>query len=326
MRLFKEEYLLNIIESAKNVFDTEIDALKKTEVIINETFEQIVDVIISCKGKIVITGIGKSGHIGRKVAATFSSLGTPAFFLHPAEGLHGDLGMVSSNDVIIAISYSGESDEVIRLLPSLKYMGIKIISITSNEKSTLACNSNIAVVLPKFREACHMNLAPTSSTTAVLVYCDALAVVASKMKDFSSEDFGLFHPAGALGRKLLTRVTDVMAEKDNKLYTTKDSAITSAIIEISRNGHGIVAVVEDNRVIGVITDGDLRRCLEKQENIYQKTVSEIMSISPICISEDKLAVDALTLLKQKNISAMPVVDKNDKYMGIVTLQSILKSL
>lgn len=315
---------MDIIAEAQKVFELEIDAIKKTEGIINETFTQIVTQILECEGKIVITGMGKSGHIARKAAATFSSLGVPSFFLHPAEGLHGDLGMISSNDIVIAISYSGESDEVIRLLPTIKYMGVEIISITSNANSTLACNSEIAVVLPQIKEACHMALAPTSSTTAVLVYCDALAVVVSKMRNFTSDDFGMFHPAGALGRKLLMRVRDVMAE--SRPCVSKDESIKAAIIQISKNSYGIVTVVENNIIIGVITDGDLRRALEKQEDIYEKRVLDIMSVSPVYISDDALAVDALTLLKAKNISAMPVIDENNKYVGVVTLQSILKKL
>ena len=198
---------MNIIEEAQNVFDVEIEALNKVRACLDDTFVNILDEIISCKGKVIITGMGKPGHIAKKLAATFSSLGTPSFFLHPAEALHGDLGMVTQDDIVIAISYSGESSEVTRIIPTLKVIGVKLIVITGNKNSTLASYGDIVQIFPNFEEACHMNLAPTSSTTATLVYGDALAVTASIKYGFNESNFGLYHPAGALGKKISTRVS-----------------------------------------------------------------------------------------------------------------------
>lgn len=318
--------MTDILMEAREVFKKEIGALEKTREYIGEIFEKFVDVILSCNGKIVMTGMGKSGHIARKMAATFSSLGTPAFFLHPAEALHGDLGMISQQDVVIAISHSGESEEILRMVPSIRMIGAKLLSITGNSNSTLSGHSDLTEILPELEEACYLGLAPTSSTTAALVYGDALAVVVSRKKNFQPENFGLYHPAGALGKKLLTRISDIMIAGDEKPEVSVNVSLKEAIIELSRRKTGIVVITEDEHIKGIITEGDLRRALENGYDVYAMKVDEIMTREPVGISVDKLAVDAVKLLREKNISSLLVTDSNGKYCGVVTLQGALSAL
>lgn len=308
---------------AKKVFDTEVTALEKTRDALDDTFLQILDLIVNCKGKVIITGMGKPGHIAAKLAATFSSLGTPSFRLHPAEAMHGDLGMVSSNDIVIAISFSGESDEIVKILPNIKMIGATLVGITGNPNSTLAKASDVVQVLPKFEEACYLGLAPTSSTTAVLCYGDALAVVASGIYGFKDVDFGKFHPAGSLGKKLILKVDDLMAKKEKNAKVHISVPLKDAIIELSKKGLGAVSVVEDeDKLAGIITDGDLRRQLEKGADIYNMKVEDIMSKKPLTISRDKLAVEALRTMKDKNISCL-VVCEEEKAVGTIRLQDII---
>lgn len=308
---------------AKKVFDTEITALEKTRDALDDTFLQILDLIVNCKGKVIITGMGKPGHIAAKLAATFSSLGTPSFRLHPAEAMHGDLGMVSSNDVVIAISFSGESDEIVKILPNIKMIGATLVGITGNPNSTLAKASDVIQVLPKFEEACYLGLAPTSSTTAVLCYGDALAVVASGIYGFKDVDFGKFHPAGSLGKKLILKVEDLMAKEEKNAKVHISVPLKDAIIELSKKGLGAVSVVEDeDKLAGIITDGDLRRQLEKGADIYNMKVEDIMSKKPLKISRDKLAIDALRTMKEKNVSCLVVCEKG-RAVGTIRLQDII---
>lgn len=307
----------------KHVFDIEIAALQKTRDALNNTFVEILDLITKCKGKVIITGMGKPGHIGAKIAATFASLGTPSFYLHPSEAMHGDLGMISVNDVVITISYSGESDEIVRILPNIKMIGATLIGITGNPNSSLAQASDIVQVLPKFEEACYLGLAPTSSTTSVLCYGDALAIIASGIYGFNDADFGKFHPAGSLGKKLILRVDDLMAkeEKNAKIYVSV--LLKDAIIELSKKGLGAVCVVNDeDYILGIITDGDLRRQLEKGVDVYSLKVEDIMTKNPYVISREKLAVEALNIMNQKNISCL-IVTENDKAIGTIRLQDII---
>ncbi|MFQ7574536.1 MAG: SIS domain-containing protein [Lachnospira sp.] len=311
------------IAEAKKVFDIEIEALKKTRDSLDGVFVEILDLVTECKGKVIITGMGKPGHIATKLAATFSSLGTPSFCLHPGEAMHGDLGMISSNDIVIAISYSGESDEIVRILPNIKMIGAKLIGITGNSSSTLAKASDIVQVLPPFEEACYLGLAPTSSTTAVLCYGDALAVVASGVYGFKDIDFGRFHPAGSLGKKLILKVADLMAKDEKNAVVTEASSLKDAIIELSKKGLGSVAVVnEEFELKGIITDGDLRRQLEKGADIYNMKVCDVMSKTPKTISSDNLAVDALNKMKENNVSCLIVAD-NSKVTGTIRLQDII---
>ena len=308
---------------AKKVFDTEIAALEKTRDALDDTFLKILDLVVNCKGKVIITGMGKPGHIAAKLAATFASLGTPSFRLHPAEAMHGDLGMVSANDVVIAISFSGESDEIVRILPNIKMIGATLVGITGNANSTLAKASDIVQVLPKFEEACYLGLAPTSSTTAVLCYGDALAVVASGIYGFKDVDFGKFHPAGSLGKKLILKVDDLMAKDDKNAKVHISLPLKNAIIELSKKGLGAVSVVDDDgKLLGIITDGDLRRQLEKGADIYGMKVEEIMSSNPFTVEKDRLAIDALKIMKDKNISCL-IVTENGEAIGTIRLQDII---
>ena len=311
------------LAEGKRVFDIEIAALEKTRDALDDTYLQILDLITKCEGKVIVTGMGKPGHIAAKLAATFASLGTPAFRIHPAEAMHGDLGMISANDVVIAISFSGESDEIVRILPNIKMIGAKLIGITGNPNSTLALTSDLVQVLPKFDEACYLGLAPTSSTTAALCYGDSLAVVASRIYGFKDTDFGKFHPAGSLGKKLILRVDDLMARGDNNAKVHVRVPLRDAIIELSKKGLGAVSVVDDkDNLLGIITDGDLRRQLEKGADVYSLMVDDIMYTKPSTISKDKLAIEALKVMKEKNISCL-LVSEGQKAIGTIRLQDII---
>jgi len=311
------------LAEGRRVFDIEIEALKKTRDALDETFVKILDVVTGCKGKVVITGMGKPGHIATKLAATFASLGTPSFFLHPGEAMHGDLGMISENDVVIAISYSGESDEIIKILPNIKMIGATLVGISGNGNSTLAYASDIVQILPKFKEACYLGLAPTSSTTSVLCYGDALAVVASGIYGYKDVDFGRIHPAGALGKKLILKVDDLMAKGNDNAKVRGNVALKDAIIELSKKGLGVVSIVDgEDTLLGVITDGDLRRQLEKEADIYSLQVEDIMTKKPITIQSGRLAVEGLKVLKENNVSCVMVMEGN-KVVGTIRLQDII---
>lgn len=315
---------MDILMEGKRVFDCELEALTRTRDALNETFVQILYLITECSGKVVVTGMGKSGHIAAKIAATFASLGTSSFYLHPAEAMHGDLGMVSEEDVVIAISYSGESDEIVAILPNIKLIGAMLIGITGNRNSTLARTSDVVQILPEFQEACHLGLAPTSSTSAVLCYGDALAVVASSLYGFRDTDFGKYHPAGVLGKRLILKVDDIMARNEDNAIVIVGSMLKDAIVELSKKGLGMVSIVDENQnLCGVITDGDLRRQLEKDVDVYALRVDEIMTRNPVSISGEHLAVEALKLMQDRNISGMPVLADN-KVIGCIRLQTIIR--
>lgn len=315
---------MNILGEAKRVFDSELDAITKVRDSLGEEFEKVCEVIYNCQGKLIITGMGKSGHIARKMAATFASLGTSSFFLHPAEALHGDLGMIEKNDIIIAISYSGESQEITNILSNIKIIGAKIISITGNGESTLAVNSDYILKFPKFEEACALNLAPTSSTTCALVLGDALAVVVSEMKNFKKNNFALFHPAGSLGKKLLIKVSDIMFEGEKNAIINSGATLQSAIVEMCKKELSLVNVVdEDNKLAGILTDGDLRRLLQKGVDIYSLNIDDVMTKSPKFIKDNLMAVDALKIMNEKNITAMPVINDENKVVGTIRIQEIL---
>lgn len=313
------------IDCAKKVFDEEIRALTAIRNRLDNTFSSIEEKIISCKGKVVLCGMGKSGHIARKVSATLSSLGISSFFLHPAEAVHGDLGMVSDTDIVILISHSGETREILQLLPSLKVIGAELIAITGNKDSTLAKECNLCQILEIEKEACFLNLAPTSSTTSVLVYGDALAVVASLETGFGKSDFGLFHPAGTLGKKVLTKVNDIMVTGENIPLVKCGIKITDAIMEMSKKGLGVVAVTEQTgKLAGILTDGDLRRAIEKRSDLYGDIIDSIMTKNPKYIYADILLVDALQKLKESRLNNYPVVDGENNVIGMLTWQMIVR--
>lgn len=317
---------MNKLDEAKRVFDIEIEALQKFRNSIGNEFNEILELVTSCENKVIITGIGKPGHIAKKIAATFSSLGTPAFFLHPAEALHGDLGMVSDKDIVIAISFSGESEELINILPNIRMIGAKLIGITGNGESTLSKLCDVVQILPKFKEACYLSLAPTSSTTAALVYGDALAVAASRVYGFSKEDFGRFHPAGALGKKLILKIDDIMAKDEENPVVNVKASLINAIVEMSKKGLGMVSIIDTaGRLQGILTDGDIRRLVEKQIDVYAESVGKWMTKTPHSINLGTMAVDSLKLIKQHNINGVPIVDGNLRVVGAVTIQMLVKS-
>lgn len=313
------------LEQAKKVFAIEMDAAEKTMNCLNETFCQILELVVGCKGKVIITGMGKPGYIARKLAATFSSLGTASFMLHPAEAMHGDLGMVDHEDIVIAISYSGASEEIISILHNIKLQCRALIGITGNAESTLAKMCDIVQVLPRFNEACALNLAPTSSTTAALIYGDALAVVASQVYGFDQRDFGMFHPGGALGKKLILKVEDIMSQGDNIPFVDYTADLYEAINEMGKKGLGIVVLCEGKRVRGVITDGDLRRAMLNKVDIYCSKAIDLASLNPCLIEQNMFAVDALKKLRDKNISSCPVHNKEGDLCGVICANQILNA-
>lgn len=315
---------MDALERARYVFDKEIDALQKTKDTLGEEFLSALDLIMNCEGKLIITGIGKPGHVAKKLAATFSSLGTPAFHLHPAEALHGDLGMVTNKDIVLVISYSGESDEIIKILPSIKMTDAIIIAVTGEKESTLVKYGDIAILLPKFEEACHLRLAPTSSTTVAMVIGDALAVVASEKSGFLKEDFAKFHPAGALGKRLCLHVKELMVKGEKIPSVYQETSLYEAIIELGQKGQGMVVVINQNRkIIGIITDGDLRRMMQRKVDIYNVKVIEVMNKKPVCTKPDEMAINVLSQLKKMKINGMVVANSQNDLVGIIRLQNIV---
>ena len=311
---------------ARAVFDKEIEALRKTRDGLGKDFENLVQLVLNCRGKVILSGMGKPGHIGTKIAASLASLGTPAFFMHPAEAMHGDLGMVTKDDVVILMSYSGESEEVTRLLPVLQEIGCQTVAITGKEKSTLAKACTHQFIFPEFEEACYMHLAPTSSTTALLVLGDALAVTVAKLRNYTKEDFGLHHPAGALGKKLLVKVSDLMHSGADNATVPKGSSLRSAIVEMSAKGLSMVTVVDgEGKLKGIITDGDLRRMLEKGVDVYNETIDAVMTKNPKWIDSREMAVNALQFMSDKRITCMPVLDEQAKVVGSILMQDIYKA-
>lgn len=317
---------LDILAEARTVFDKEIQALEKTKAALGADFEKIAELILNCRGKVIITGMGKPGHIGTKIAATLASLGTPSFFMHPAEAMHGDLGMVESKDVVILMSYSGESEEVTRLMPVLQEIGCTTVAITGKPRSTLARECMYHFFFPEFEEACYMHLAPTSSTTALLVLGDALALVVSRAKNYTREDFGLHHPAGALGKKLLVKVSDVMHTGAGNAVVHEGSSLRSAIVEMSAKGLSMVTIVDsEQKLRGIITDGDLRRMLEKGVDVYNETVDKVMTPNPKWIDSREMAVNALQFMSDMRITCMPVLDGDGAVVGSVLMHDIFKA-
>lgn len=317
-----------IFDDYKKVFDLEIEELKNVKDYLDtETMEKVVDVLHNCTGKVVLCGMGKPGHIGRKISATMSSLGISSYFLHPAEAQHGDMGTLTSGDVIIIISNSGETSEVCEMLPNIKMIGIPIIAMTSYKDSTLAKYSDYLIELPVMREASSLNLAPTSSTTAALVVGDALAVVVSERRKFTKENFALYHPAGALGRKLTTMVSDLMHGEEENPTIKIGSTLEDAIYVMSKNGLGAVSVVDDGECLkGLITDGDLRRYMHGKVDIYSSIVDDVMTSEPVVVHPDVLAIEALRLMERrdKQLSVLPVINNERKVIGLIRNHDIIQ--
>ncbi|AMG30270.1 KpsF/GutQ family sugar-phosphate isomerase [Grimontia hollisae] len=304
---------------------TERDAITQLEQYINEDFVTACQLILNAQGKVVVMGMGKSGHIGNKIAATLASTGTPSFFVHPGEASHGDLGMIEKGDVVLAISNSGEASEIITLLPVVKRRGITLITMTSNPASTMArlAQVNLCIKVPK--EACPIGLAPTSSTTATLVMGDALAVALMQAKGFTADDFALSHPGGALGRKLLLRIADVMHSGDKLPKVLPHHTIRDALLEMSAKGLGMTAVVDSqDSVLGIFTDGDLRRLLDQRIDVHSTDIGAVMGKNPTCISADMLAAEGLKLMEEKKINGLLVTD-NDTLIGALNMHDLLKA-
>ena len=312
----------NILASAKKTILSESESIAKLTQFLDDNFVNAVEIIYESKGRLVVTGIGKSAIIAQKIVATLNSTGTPSLFLHASEAIHGDLGMLQPSDVVICISKSGNSPEIKVLVPLLKRFGNKLIAITGNTTSFLGKEADFVLNTYVDSEACPINLAPTNSTTAQLVMGDAIAVCLMEMKNFTAEDFAKYHPGGALGKKLLLRVSD-MLDTTHKPIVASDSTIKNVIIEISEKRLGVTAVIENEKVIGIITDGDIRRMLNKTENISGLTAQEIMTKNPKTIKSTDMVSDALNILEYFSITQLVVVD-NGEYKGVIHLHDILK--
>ena len=315
------------LEQARNVLTVEAEAITALIPRINGQFSAAVDMILRCQGRVVVTGMGKSGIIGRKINATLASTGTPSLFLHPAEGIHGDLGMVTASDIVIAISNSGETSELLGILPSIKRIGAPIIAFCGREQSTLAKHADVVLDISVTKEACPLGLAPTASTTATLAMGDALAVALLTARKFRPEDFAIFHPGGALGRKLLLTVEEVMHQGDDNPLVEIDKTVKEALFVITSKGLGATAVVDGGKLIGLITDGDIRRGLEKGHDFLDKPVSALMTKSPLTITSDRLAAEALRIMenhKPRPITVLPVVDREFQAIGMIHLTDLLR--
>ena len=304
----------------------ERDAISALENRIDDHFIRACEVIMACKGRVVVTGMGKSGHIGHKIAATLASTGTPSFFVHPGEASHGDMGMITSQDVVIAISNSGNTSEVVTILPLIKRMGAPLISMTGNPASTLAKEAVANLDVSVEAEACPLGLAPTSSTTATLVMGDALAVALLEARGFSAEDFAFSHPGGSLGRKLLLRVTDIMHTGDRIPIVNEGTTLSGALLEISRKGLGMTTVVNDTGAMtGIFTDGDLRRTLDKSIDVHTTPMRDVMTRNGRTIQPDQLAAEALNVMEGLKISALPVTDENGALVGAINMHDLLRA-
>ena len=314
------------LDLAREVLNIEAAAVLALTQRIDETFLRALNIILSCEGRVIVSGMGKSGHIARKIAATLSSTGTPAYFVHPAEASHGDLGMITAHDVFIALSYSGESQELLTIVPVIKRQGAKLISLTGNPQSSLALAADAHLNGAVDKEACPMGLAPTTSTTAALAFGDALAMALLDAKGFGVEDFARSHPGGSLGRRLLTHVRDIMHSGKGIPTVDQHATLAEAVLEISRKGLGMTAVVDSaQHVLGIYTDGDLRRTLEKRLDFSTTLVSSVMSRAPRSIMPDALAAEAVQLMEQHNISQMLVVDNSNILVGALNMHDLLRA-
>lgn len=314
----------SVLASARRTFEIEIHALAELSARLDHDFYRALELILQCKGRVVVTGIGKSGHIGRKVAATFASTGTPAFFMHAAEALHGDLGMITKDDLIIAISYSGTASELLTVLTITQRLGCPCIAITGHKDSALALNADLHLDVHIAHEACPLNLAPTSSTTATLVLGDALAVACLETRGFSREDFARSHPGGALGRQLLTYVQDIMRQGESLPLVSPATLIPDALAEMSAKGMGMTIVIDENlRPIGIFTDGDLRRLITRHGDIRHLTVAQGMTPHPKTLPATELAIKAANTMDQLRLNQVLITDPNGLLLGALHMHDLL---
>jgi arabinose-5-phosphate isomerase len=318
--------MTDFITSGLRTVELEAKAVSQLTPRINQNFVLACETILACQGRVVVTGMGKSGHIGNKIASTLASTGTPAFFVHPGEASHGDLGMITKADVVIAISNSGSTSEVTRLLPLIIRLGIPLISMTGDANSQLSQAACAHLDVSVTSEACPLNLAPTTSTTVTLVMGDALAIALLEARGFSAEDFAFSHPGGALGRKLLLRVCDIMHKDEDVPKVMIDQPLQDALIEMTQKGFGMTTIIsKDKTLIGVFTDGDLRRAIDQKVNITTTTMAAVMSPHPKTINKDMLAVEALTIMESSSITALIVEDEKGLPTGVLHLHDILRA-
>lgn len=321
----RHQVTFDYTQVARQVLNIEIEGLTQLAQYFNHDFERACELILNNKGKVVVMGMGKSGHIGHKIAATLASTGTSAFFVHPGEAAHGDLGMITNGDIVIAISNSGESSEILTLFSVLKRLNIHIISMTSNPESNMAKLADIHLQISVPKEACPLGLAPTTSTTATLVMGDALAVSLLQARGFTAEDFALSHPGGALGRKLLLKLEDIMHKGDALPTVSPTDLIRDALLEISRKGLGMTAVVDhNNNMLGIFTDGDLRRLLDKRVDIHTTVIGDVMTVNPTVASPNLLAIEGVNLMQNRSINALLICD-NNKLVGALNMHDLLKA-
>ncbi len=314
------------LRRAREVLVIEAEAVLALRERLNEQFVQAMALILACRGRVVVSGMGKSGHVGHKIAATLASTGTPAFFVHPGEASHGDLGMITRDDVCIALSNSGESSELTAIVPLIKRRGARLIAMTGNPRSTLALAADVHLDASVDKEACPLNLAPTASTTAALALGDALAIALLEVRGFGSEDFARTHPGGMLGRRLLVHVRDVMHQGEQLPMVDSEALLSEALLEMTRKRLGMTAVVDaEHRVLGVFTDGDLRRVLEKSLDVRALRVRELMTTAPRCIGPDQLAVEAVEAMQSHNINGVLVVDAQGQLVGALNMLDLLRA-
>ncbi|MCS3904203.1 arabinose-5-phosphate isomerase [Methylohalomonas lacus] len=315
-----------LITLGRAVIETETAAIAALAPRIDAEFARACRFLLNCQGRTVVLGMGKSGHIGGKIAATLASTGTPAFFVHPGEASHGDLGMITPDDVVLALSNSGETDEIVALLPVIKRLGVPLIAMTGKPRSTLAQAADVSLDISVDKEACPLGLAPTSSTTATLAMGDAVAIALLEAREFSAEDFALSHPGGTLGRRLLLHVSNIMHTGDEMPVVTETTTLREALLEMTRKGLGTTAVVDaDNRVAGVFTDGDLRRTLDAGIDVRSAPIAEVMTRQCKTTRAEALAVEALSLMEDHKINALLVVDDQQKLIGVLNMHDLLRS-
>ncbi len=317
---------MNFCGTATLVLDIEAKAILGLKNFIDQSFNDACQLIFNTSGRVIVSGMGKSGHIGNKIAATLASTGTPAFFVHPGEASHGDLGMITQSDVVLALSNSGETEEILKLLPVLKRLGVVIIAMTGNADSTLAKLADIHLSARVEQEACPLGLAPTASTTAALALGDAIAVALLEARGFSANDFALSHPGGSLGRRLLLRISDIMHADTQIPLVSESATISAALLEISRKGLGMTGVVTpDGQLAGIFTDGDLRRILDQRIDIHQTLISSVMTRNCVTIRAEMLAAEALKIMEQKKINALMVVTADKRPVGALNMHDLLRA-
>ncbi|MCF6441001.1 KpsF/GutQ family sugar-phosphate isomerase [Pseudoalteromonas luteoviolacea] len=314
------------IETAKRVLDIEQQAISELNQYIDNSFIAACELMLNCTGRVIVIGMGKSGHIGNKVAATLASTGTPSFFVHPGEASHGDLGMITAEDVVLLISNSGETGEVVGIIPVIKRIGARVISMTGNANSTMAQQADIHLCIKVSKEACPLGLAPTASTTATLVMGDALAVALLEARGFTADDFALSHPGGSLGKRLLLTLRDIMHSGSDVPMTSLGSSIKEALFDMSAKGLGMTAIVNDQKQLcGIFTDGDLRRVIEQKADLHNDTIDSVMTICCTTASPDMLAAEALNIMEKKRINGLIVIDENKHPIGALNTQDLLRA-